>query len=185
MTENYIFTSINEDAEIIEFYDYNKKLNELKLFSDFPFFKLIINEYDLKEKLNDIELSNVCGLNIDDIEVLRDEELLEYRLELLKLVQIRLNEENQKNMVQENLAAFESIYCPNVEIDSKQLKFNSNNNNSPVISDNLKISDKNSSIIIKIYEFVANIPSKSYLIHIPVNYTPENIINEFIKIKKK
>lgn len=38
---NLIFTSLNEEAQSVEFYDTSKKLCELSLFHEFLFFKLV------------------------------------------------------------------------------------------------------------------------------------------------
>lgn len=124
----YIFTSVNEEGELVEFYEYDKKFSELRLFPDFAFFKLIENEFDnVSEKLTDLELNNVCGINISDIKLIKDEEIIEYRLELFRIVKDRLLEEIRLNSIESNLAAFESMYSPNIEIDSNQLKFHSTN----------------------------------------------------------
>ena len=55
--DNHIFTSINEEAQTVEFYDLSKKLSDLNLFSEFPFLKLVDNQKDFNLKLFRTELS--------------------------------------------------------------------------------------------------------------------------------
>lgn len=56
--DNYIFTSLNEEAQTVEFYDLSKKLCDLHIFQEYPFFKLINNEtLDYNAKLLKSELS--------------------------------------------------------------------------------------------------------------------------------
>ena len=62
-------------------------------------------------------LDNAIGLNLDDIDQTKDLEKIEYRLELLTIVKNRIYRENQENS---NLR-FNSIYAPNLEIDSHRL----------------------------------------------------------------
>ncbi len=52
-----IFSSLNEEALPVEYYDLSKKISELDMFQAFPFFKLVNNEsldYNAKVIKSDI-----------------------------------------------------------------------------------------------------------------------------------
>ena len=184
-SDKYIFSSINEEANYVEFYDYERKFSELKIFQETPFFKLVKNEGDVKEKLINLELSNACGINIEDIESVKDDEIIEYRRELLRIVERRLVEENHMNSIKSNLAAFESIYAPNLEIDSSQLKFtNSLLTISNSISSNNYSHNRKTTINIKCVELGATNDMKQYYYDAPLDSTPLHIINEILRIKR-
>jgi hypothetical protein len=53
--DNYVFSSVNQEANLVEYYDYSKKLSELKLFN--YFFKLVENQGNIEEKLFNSHLS--------------------------------------------------------------------------------------------------------------------------------
>ncbi len=172
-TDSYTFTSINEEAEFVEFYDYKKKFSELKLFGDVAFFKLIKNEGDVSEKLSNLELSNVCGLNIEEIDSLKEEELIEYRLELFKIVRQRLLKEEKLNSIKNNLAAFEAKFAPDLEIDSDQLKIDNNNTNQ-------KQWHNVSHIEIKIIEVDRKLNMEAMDFEVPLVWTPSKVIEDYI-----
>jgi hypothetical protein len=175
-TDNYIFTSINEEAENVEFYDYNKKFSELKVFGELAFFKLVKNEGDVSEKLLNHELSNVCGLNVDEIDALKEEELIEYRLELFKIVRDRLLKEDKLNSIKNNLAAFEAKYAPNLEIDSDHLKTGNG-----VVSQKQQLHKNDiSQIGIKIIEVGKKFTMEAMEFDVPLEWTPSMVIEEYI-----
>jgi hypothetical protein len=53
--DNYVFSSVDLDANLVEYYDYSKKLSELKLFN--YFFKLVESQGNIEEKLFNSHLS--------------------------------------------------------------------------------------------------------------------------------
>lgn len=184
-SDRYIFSSINEEAAYVEFYDYERKFSELKIFQETPFFKLVKDEGDVKEKLINLELSNACGINIEEIESVKDDEIIEYRRELHRIVERRLIEENRINSKKSNLAAFESIYAPNLEIDSSQLKLtNSNLPLSKSPSSNIALQNRITSINIKVVELSATHDMKQFFYEAPLDSTPSNIINEILRLKR-
>ena len=179
--QKHAFSSVNDEANLVEFYDFEKKLVELPLFSEFPFFRLVQAECeDLDEKLLSIELSNACGLGIDEIEALHDEELIEYRMELLKVVRSRLVDEIDLNARQTNSAAFHAIYAPNLEIDSTQLKLvlNSQLNESLV-----RKSFVSKLISVKIFQTDNKMEARNF--SVPIVYTPDQVIAYFLRLVKR
>jgi len=56
-------------------------------------------------------------MNIDDIEQTKEQELMEYRKELMQIVKNRILADNHDD----GTIAFNSIYAPNLEVDSTKL----------------------------------------------------------------
>jgi hypothetical protein len=57
--DSYLLVSVGQEAKLVEYYDYSKRLCDLKLF--YTFFKIIEIEGDLQEKTFNSDLSK-CWL---------------------------------------------------------------------------------------------------------------------------
>ena len=85
------------------------------------FFKLVeLDSINLEEKVLNGELSRAVGFNLDDLNFIKDTEILNFRIELFKIVFGRLQQEiadldlNDSNNLN---CQFRSINYPNLEID--------------------------------------------------------------------
>jgi len=81
--DNYVFVSVTQEAKIIEYYDDEKRICDLKLF--YVVFKLVEVQGDLIEKSFNSDLSKAIGLYTNEIEQNKDLEIIEFRLELLRI----------------------------------------------------------------------------------------------------
>ncbi len=176
--ENYVFTSVNQEAKQIEYYDYSKRICDLKLF--YLFFKLAEAEGNLEEKQINSNISKAIGLYVNEIEHVKDMELIEFRLELLLLL---------KNIIEEQMKStttslIESIYTPYLEIDPTLLDVGIA---TTVDSFNLfsfsNTASKEGMIEINVHIMETNEPETVYKLNIPVSFTPTDIICEIIKTK--
>ncbi len=55
-------------------------------------------------------------MNIDDIEQTKEQELMEYRIDLMQTVKNRILADHQDDSI-----SFDSIYAPNLDVDSTKL----------------------------------------------------------------
>ncbi len=117
--DDYILISISNQSEKLEFYDKNLKLSQLNLLH--VFFKLVeLDSINLEEKVLNVDLSRAIGFNLDDLNFIRDTEILNFRIELYKIVLERLQQEIAEHDLNDssNLnCQFRSINYPNLEID--------------------------------------------------------------------
>jgi hypothetical protein len=115
-------------------------------------------------------LDTAIGLNLDDIDQTKDLEKVEFRLELLKIVKNRILRENQENS---NLR-FNSIYAPNLEIDSNRLLLKK--------SFRPKLNLLQQVIEIKVFNITPKLDTFNLIVKL--EETPDQIL-EFIKLKAK
>lgn len=173
-SDNYVFVSVTQEAKSTEYYDYSKRICDLKLFH--LFFKLVEIEGDLEEKLIDSDIGKTIGLYVNEIEQIKDNELIEFRFELFKLIKTTLS--NQKTLI-------ESVYTPYLEIDPSflEVSLNSTLNSFNLFSfSNIENEPK---IQMDIFVIETNQPEAVYNINVPFSWTPEAIIIEIIKVKLK
>jgi hypothetical protein len=179
---DYVFASITHEAQNIEFYDYALKLGDLKLLH--WFFKLNEIEGNLEEKQLSANLSRIVGFDVDEFKLVKDTEILNYRLELYKIIQERLNEENLEIKTNQlNLALFKSIYAPNLEVDSNEFQTNSNKNNKTSMK-----RDYSKKIEIHVYDTTSetneiNEQAQLFVLNVSLDATPLDLISEFFRLK--
>ncbi len=117
--DDYILVSISNQSEKLEFYDKNIKLSQLNLLH--AFFKLVqLDSINLEEKVLNVELSRAIGFNLDDLNFVKDTEILNFRMELYKIVLGRLEHEIADLDLNDSSNLnfqFKSINYPNLEID--------------------------------------------------------------------
>lgn len=58
--DNYVFVSVTQEAKTIEYFDYNKRICDLKLF--YTFFKLVEAHGNIEEKTINSNLSKIYFL---------------------------------------------------------------------------------------------------------------------------
>ncbi|CAF0737287.1 unnamed protein product [Brachionus calyciflorus] len=167
---DYIFTSISQEAVKHEFYDYSKRLCDLKLF--FTFFQLVEANGNLEEKLYNSDLSKAIGLYVNELDKINDEELVDYRIGLLK--EIKSNFENNLN---NHESLIKCIYSPNLEIDPNLLDFNQINSK----LDRIELNDKKINICIFVNE--TGLEETSYSLSVPLCLTPSDLIAHIITLK--
>lgn len=176
--ENYVFTSVNQEAKQIEYYDFSKRLCDLKLF--YLFFKLAEAEGNLEEKKINSNISKAIGLYVNEIEQSKDMELIEFRLELLVLVKSILEEQ----MKSTTTSLIESIYTPHLEIDPTLLDVGIA---TTVDSFNLfsfsSTRGKEAMVDIKVHVSETDAPETLYQLNVPTSFSPTDIISEIIKAK--
>ena len=204
LPHHYLFSSLNQEAEMVEWFDLSKKLNDFKLFNGHLFIKIIENKGDFDEKRVKSELSEfltlgkfnnffltksftnqgkAIGINTEEIELIRDEELIEYRSDLLRVVRNRLKDEQNLNSVQDNLAAFEAIYCPWLEIEPSNLEFKkSQTDHSKSLTDKLKLKPK-THIDITVFDVGPHMSFEYYEMSVPLANTAKQVIESYVKLK--
>jgi hypothetical protein len=160
--------------------------------SDYVFasvtFKLNEIEGNLEEKQLSANLSRIVGFDVDEFKLVKDAEVLNYRLELYKIIQERLNEENSEIKTNKlNLALFKSMYEPNIEVDPSEFQsnLNSNSNNSNKTS---KKRDSLKQIEIHVYDTTAeereiSEQTQVFILIVKLDATPLDIITEFFRLK--
>lgn len=177
---DYIFTSVSQEAKKIEYYDYTKRLCDLKLFC--LFFKLIEVSGNLEEKTFNSDLSKAVGLYISEIEQINDEEIIDFRLSLFKQTRQSLNSDSSSRDSDEETTLtsyIECIYSPYLEIDPSLLDISFVNSKMNLINFN------ESKIEINIHINELDQPEMTYHIQIPLSFTPTDIISYIIKTKLK
>lgn len=173
--DNYVFVSVTQEAKLTEFYDYSKRICDLKLFH--LFLKLVELQGDLEEKLINSDISKTIGLYVNEIEQIKDNELVEFRYELFRLI--------KNTLTIQNSSLIESVYTPYLEIDASFLEVNIL---STVNSFNLfsfSNTDREPKIKMNIHVTETNQPETVYNLEAPFSWTPEAIIIEIIKTKLK
>ena len=182
--DNYVFVSISQEAKLVEYYDYTKRLCDLKLF--YTFVKLVEAQGDLEEKSFNFNLSKVIGLYINEIEQIKDVEIVEFRLELLRTLLKILYQQKLINNCQEYKSLIDCIYAPNLEIDPSLLDVSilstANSFNSFSINPNDEAS-KMTHIDINIHVMETDKPEAVFSLKTPFYYTPTDIVCDIIKSK--
>lgn len=171
--DNYVFVSVTQEAKSNEYYDYSKRICDLRLFH--LFFKLVEVQGDLEEKLINSDISKTIGLYVNEIEQIKDNELVEFRHELFRLIKTTLS--NQKPNT------FEAVYTPYLEIDASFLEVNITSTLNSFNLFSFSNIDKEPKIKMNIYVTETNQPEIVYNLEIPFSWTPEAIIIEIIKVK--
>lgn len=181
---DYIFTSVSQDAKNIEYYDYSKKLCDLKLF--FTFFKLIEAHGNLEEKSFNSDLSKTVGLYVNEIEQINDEEIIDFRLVLFKEIKLnfdanasRLEKSDDDEDKTKICHLIECLYAPYLEIDPSMLDINIINSK----MNSIHLNERKIEINVHISEL--NQPEITYHLNMPLSYTPTDIITYIIKTKMK
>ena len=174
--DSYVFTSVTQDAKSTEYYDDSKRICDLKLFH--LFFKLVEVQGDIEEKLINSDISKSIGLYVSEIENIKDIELIEFRLELFRLLKTALSAQKSSSLI-------ESVYTPCLEIDPSFLEVSlATTLNSFNLFSFSKI-DNEPKIQMDIFVTETNAPEIVYNLNIPLSTTPEAIIIEIIKKKLK
>lgn len=165
---DYILASVTSEAVVQEFYDYSKRISDLKLFQ--YFFQLIETSGNIEEKLYNAELSKAVGLNVTEMNKLSNQELIEYRRDLLK--EIVLNHEKNKNII-------ENIYSPNLQMNPTTLDFSLRSRLNMI---KLEEPDNTTIDVCIIVKETDRIEIK-FDFNVPLNYTPTDLISLMI-VKK-
>lgn len=166
--KDYIFTSVTREAVVQEFYDYSKRLSDLKLFQ--YFFQLVETSGNIEEKLYNAELSKAVGLCVTELEKIKNQELLEFRKELFK--EVVLNHQENKNVI-------ENIYSPNLELNPAMLDFSISSRIGMIKIDELD----NSTIDVSIMVNETDRDETKYTFTVPLSYTASDLISLMI-VKK-
>jgi hypothetical protein len=188
---NYMLVSISQDSQEIEFYDNSIRLCDLKLFH--WYFKLVEMEENHEEKELSAHISQLIGFNVDELKLIKDPELLEYRLDLFECVSARLREENMniKENKGLNLLLFQSMYAPQLEVDpnnfqldinsSKSLQKNAKSIDICIFGDtsNLSASSKNKRHGINEREFL----EREFILNVSLDTTPANLLGHYFREK--
>lgn len=177
LPDNYVFVSVNQEAKLIEYYDYSKRICDLQLFH--TFFKLTEAEGNLEEKLINSKISKAIGLYVNEIEQSRDIEHIEFRLELFHFLKANFEEHSQSTTT----SLIESIYTPYLEIDPSLLDVGIANTVDSF--NNFSFSNENNqqTIEIDVHVMETNQPGTVYHLNIPMIWTPSDINSQIIKIK--
>jgi hypothetical protein len=177
--DSYVFISVTQEAKLTEYYDYSKRICDLKLFH--LFFKLIEIQGNLEEKLINSDISKSIGLYVNEIESIKDIELIEFRLELFRLLKLTLNNDQKSSA-----SLVESIYRPYLDIDPSFLELSvSNTLNYSFNFFSFTNIENEPKIEINIYVTETNQPETVYKLNVSLSLTPEAIIIEVIKSKLK
>jgi hypothetical protein len=182
--DNYVFVSISQEAKPVEFYDYTKRLCDLKLF--YTFFQLVEAQGDLEEKSFNFDLSKVIGLCINEIEQIKDIEIAEFRLELLRVLFKIIYQQKMINHCQEYKSLIDCIYAPNLEIDPSLLDVSILNTANSFNLFSINQSDeanKLNHIEIKVHVMETDKPETVFSLKLPFYYTPTDIVCDIIKSK--
>lgn len=176
LPDSYVFVSVNQEAKSIEYYDYSKRLCDLKLF--YLFFKLIEAEGNLEEKLLNANISKAIGLYVNEIEQSKDIELTEFRLDLFLMLRVILEEQLRADSTE----LIEKIYTPYLEIDPTLLDVGIEG---AVDSMGGLTFGKNDLAMIEMDVRVteAGQPETTYHLQVPLSWTPVSIICRIIEIK--
>ena len=87
----YIFVTVTQDSKIVEFYDESRRLCDLRLFQ--PILRLIEPVGNKEEKVLSSEISLAIGRPVNEFDNLKDNELIDFRFNLLtscqKIVETR------------------------------------------------------------------------------------------------
>jgi len=180
--DNYIFTSVTQEAKTIEYFDLMKRLCDLRLF--FPFFQLIEIQGNLEEKALNSDLSKAIGLYISEIEQFKDCELVEFRLELFKFLSSLKQNEKLKTPSDKLKEYLQFSYSPNLDLDNIMLDVGVLHATNSFCS--FKISNapsQSNNIDINVHVSEMNQPQITYQLNVSLNNTPNEVISEVIKSK--
>lgn len=187
--ENYIFASVNQEAKMVEYYDNTKRLCDLKMF--YTFFKIIEIQGNLQEKTFNSELSKAIGLHINEIEHVKDNEIIEFRLELFKELKATMEEkaqriqENSSPGSQDEIKSFlQCVYSQNLEIDPSLLDVSLINTVNRLKNIKFDISkNKNNKLDINVHVMETDQPEVTYHLNVELDSTPTDIVVDIIKAK--
>jgi phosphatidylinositol-4,5-bisphosphate 3-kinase catalytic subunit alpha/beta/delta len=182
--DNYVFVSVTQEAKIIEYYDDEKRICDLKLF--YVVFKLVEVQGDLIEKSFNSDLSKAIGLYTNEIEQNKDLEIIEFRLELLRIIHRILNEQNSSNLSQNYKSLIDCIYTPYIEIDPSLLDvsvLNTANSLDYLTFSNNQQSLKNS-IEINVHVMETGTEQmQTFSLNVSITSTPTDVVGDVIKEK--
>jgi phosphatidylinositol-4,5-bisphosphate 3-kinase len=181
-SENYIFTSVTQEAKTIEYFDLMKRLCDLRLFC--PFFQLIEIQGNLEEKALNSDLSKAIGLYISEIEQFKDSELVEFRLELFKFLSSLKQNEKQKTQSDKLNEYLQFSYSANLDLDNIMLDVDVSKTISSLCS--FKIGNTSSQlnkIDVNVHVSETNQPQITYQLDVSLSNTPNEVIGEVIKAK--
>lgn len=82
--ETYIFSAVNQDGKLAEYYDEQKRLCDLRLF--ITLLKVIEPKGNKEEKVLHSKISIAIGKSLDEFDRTNDSEALEFRSQMLNLV---------------------------------------------------------------------------------------------------
>ena len=177
LPDNYVFVSVNQEAKLIEYYDYSKRICDLQLFH--TFFKLTEAEGNLEEKRINSKISKAIGLYVNEIEQSRDIEHIEFRLELFRLLKTFSDEHSKSTTT----SLIESIYTPYLEIDPSLLDVGIANTVDSFNKFSFSNENKQATIEIDVHVMETNQPGTVYHLNLPMSWTPLDINCQIIKIK--
>ena len=181
--ENYIFVSVSQEAKLIEYYDNDRRICDLKLF--YAAFKLLEVQGDLVEKAFNSNLSKAIGLHLNEIEQNSDLEIVEFRLQLLRILHAVLLQQNKINSSQSFKALIDCVYPPYLEIDPSLLDtsvLHTANSLDCFSFTNKKRNAKNA-VEINVHVSETDQPEQTFSLAIPLSYTPIDVVISVIKEK--
>lgn len=179
-TDSYIFTSISQEAEEVEFYDYTKPLCDLKLFH--PFFRLVDAPENIEQRTFEFDLNKAVGIYPSEFDQIRDPELVQYRTELHEIIRNMTTEKLKQREDEAERALLECIHAPYLEIDPSLLDFSVAN---AVNSINLWTLEGQGSLKLTVDVHVSetDAPTRTYTLAVPLNHSPLNMVSEIIRQK--
>jgi phosphatidylinositol-4,5-bisphosphate 3-kinase len=183
LADNYVFVSVTEEAKIIEFYDNEKRICDLKLF--YAMFKLVEVQGDLIEKAFNSNLCKAIGLYTNEIEQTKDLEVIEFRLKLLRNLHEILNQQHISNINQNFKSLIDCIYPPYIEIDPSLLDVSVVNTAKTLDSFSFSIKQQRlkTSIDINVHVMETDQNRQTFKLNVPLAYTPTDVIIDVIKEK--
>ncbi|KAK7071391.1 Phosphatidylinositol 4,5-bisphosphate 3-kinase catalytic subunit alpha isoform [Halocaridina rubra] len=84
LPEEYVFVGVTQDAEQEEFWDENRRLCDLQLFS--PILKLVEPRGSKEEKVLNYEISLAIGRSVHDLDDAKDNEIQDFRRKIIEVV---------------------------------------------------------------------------------------------------
>jgi hypothetical protein len=122
------------------------------------------------------------GLYVNEIELIKDVELIEFRLKLLKFIKERLND--KLTSYNEFNTMMECLYSPYLEIDPSLLDVSIMNTLKSLNEFSLFNNDQQSNKIqIDVHIMETDTPEMVYNLSVPLSYTPTDVTIEIIKKK--
>jgi len=177
MPDNYVFVSVNQEAKSIEYYDYSKRLCDLKLF--YLFFKLVEAEGNLEEKLINSNISKAIGLYVNEIDHSKDIELVEFRMQLFLLLRTILDDKVSSTATE----MIEQIYTPYLEIDPTLLEVGITGACNSLNLFTFNGGEQKETIQIDVHVKETGQAATVYGLSVPPEWTPMAVICEIIKAK--
>jgi hypothetical protein len=92
--DQYVLSSVTIHSDLVEYYDTQVKLGQLNQIH--YFFRLYeVDSLSLEEKVLNADLSKAVGFNLNEVALIKDLEILSFRVELFNIILDRINQVHQ------------------------------------------------------------------------------------------